>query len=230
VLRFVHDRPTLHPRVARDLAVELEDKAGAIDVESQSTWHLLLERPFQIIMCAGILNNAVALGIASWLPTYLSTLEGVVYGDLSYLAAIPYGASLLGLAMWAVIGDKTNRRALVAATGYIGAGALATGALVAGNANIVWLTVTLLSLSVFCVSAYTASEFALVQHLIPRANVADGVGLFNGLTTMIGGGLGPFVVSGIIGGGVNAQDLILIFGLCAAVSVLLVALSRRVRY
>ena len=230
VLRFVHDRPTLHPRVARDLAVELEDKAGAIDVESQSTWRLLLERPFQIMMCAGILNNAVALGIASWLPTYLSTLEGVVYGDLSYLAAIPYGASLLGLAMWAVIGDKTNRRALVAATGYIGAGALATGALVAGNANIVWLTVTLLSLSVFCVSAYTASEFALVQRLIPRTNVADGVGLFNGLTTMIGGGLGPFVVSGIIGGGVNAQDLISIFGLCAAVSVFLVALSRRVRY
>ena len=181
-------------------------------------------------MCAGILNNAVALGIASWLPTYLSTLEGVVYSDLSYLAAIPYGASLLGLAMWAVIGDKTNRRALVAATGYIGAGALATGALVAGDANIVWLTVTLLSLSVFCVSAYTASEFALVQRLIPRANVADGVGLFNGLTTMIGGGLGPFVISGIIGGGVDAQALISIFGLCAAVSVLLVALSRRVQY
>ena len=230
VLRFVHDRPTTHPRVTTALAAELEDRAGRIDVDDHATWRLLLERPFQLIMLGGIINNAVALGIAGWLPTYLSTLEGVRYADLSFLAAVPYGASLLGLAMWAVVGDRTNRRALVAAVGYFGAGILATSAFMAGTAQIVWLTVTLLSLSVFCVSAYTASEFALVQRIVPRAHVANGVGLYNGLTTMIGGGLGPYVVGGVIDGGADTRDLVTIFGLCAAISVLLTAFSRRVSY
>ena len=230
VFRFVYDKPTTHPRVATAFANELEARAGAIDVGDQPTWRLLLERPFQLIMLGGIINNAVALGIAGWLPTYLSSLEGVRYADLSFLAAIPYGASLLGLAMWAVIGDTTNRRALVAAIGYLGTGILATAAFMAGTAQIVWLTVTLLSLSVFCVSSYTASEFALVQRIVPRAHVANGVGLYNGLTTMIGGGLGPYVVGGIIDGGADTKDLVTIFGLCAAISVLLTLFSRRVAY
>jgi MFS family permease len=230
VLRFVFDRPAQHPRVPATLASELELKAGAIDVEDHPTWHLLLERPFQLMMLGGIINNAVALGIASWLPTYLASLEGVRYSDLSYLAAVPYGASLLGLAMWAFIGDKTNRRAIVAATGYFGAGVLATGAFMAGSAQVIWLTVTLLSLAVFCVSAWTASEFAIVQRIVPRAHVANGVGLYNGLTTMIGGGLGPWVVGGIIDGGAGTRDLVTIFVLCAAISVLLTAFSRHVRY
>ena len=230
VLRFVYDRPTLHPRVDEALAVALENRASDHDVAAHRTWHLLKERPFQLMMAGGILNNAVALGIASWLPTYLASLEGVRYGDLSWLAAIPYGASLLGLALWAFIGDRTNRRAWVAAGGYLGAGVLATGALAAGNAGAVWLTVTLLSLAVFCVSAWTASEFAIVQRIVPRARVANGIGLYNGLTTMIGGGFGPFVVGGIIDGGADTQDLMTIFGLCVAIAILLMSFSRRVRY
>ena len=230
VLRFVHDRPTIHPRVGPGLAAELEDKASSIDVAYQPTWHLLLERPFQLMMLAGIINNAVALGIAGWLPTYLESLDGVEYGDLSFLAAVPYGASLLGLAMWAFIGDRTNRRAIVAATGYLLTGIFAVFAFRAGSANIVWLTVTLLSLAVFCVSAWTASEFAIIQRIVPRATVANGIGLYNGLTTMIGGGLGPYIVGGIIDGGASTQDLLTIFALCATITILLVAFTRRVRY
>ena len=230
VLRFVHDRPAVHPRVSASLARDLEARAGSADVEDHPTWHLLLERPFQLMMLGGIINNAVALGIASWLPTYLASLEGVRYGDLAFLAALPYGASLLGLGLWAVIGDKMNRRALVAAIGYFAAGLLATAAFMAGSAQVIWLTVTLLSLAVFCVSSWTASEFAIVQRIVPRAHVANGVGLYNGLTTMIGGGLGPWVVGGIIDGGAGARDLVTIFALCTAISILLIAFARHVRY
>ena len=230
VLRFVYDRPTLHPRVEAAVALALERGANDGRTDAYRTWLLLKERPFQLMMAGGILNNAVALGIAGWLPTYLASLEGVRYGDLSWLAAIPYGASLLGLALWAFIGDKTNRRAWVAAGGYLGAGILATAALAAGTAGAVWLTVVLLSLAVFCVSAWTASEFAIVQRIVPRARVANGIGLYNGLTTMIGGGLGPFVVGGIIDGGAGTRDLVTIFGLCLAIAILLMAFSRRVRY
>lgn len=230
VLLFVYDRPHLHPRVGAGLAADIERRAGSIDVEDHPTWRLLLKRPFQIMMLGGIINNAVALGIASWLPTYLASLEGVRYGDLWFLAAAPYAASLLGLGLWAQIGDKTNRRAVTSAAGYFFAGVLATGAFMAGSAQIVWLTVALLSLAVFCVSAWTASEFAIVQRIVPRAHVANGIGLYNGLTTMVGGGLGPYVVGGIIDGGAGTRDLVTIFGLCTAISLLMFAFSRRVAY
>ena len=71
---------------------------------------------------------------------------------------------------------------------------------------------------------------AIVQRIVPRARVANGIGLYNGLTTMIGGGLGPFVVGGIIDGGAGTRDLVTIFSLCLAIAILLMAFSRRVRY
>ncbi len=227
---FVHDKPSTHPRVAPELAATLEAASSQLAQADGSPW-LLFRRPaFLLLTGSGIFNNMVALGIASWLPTYLAGLDGVRYGDLSYLAAIPYVASLLGLTLWAVLGDRTNRRATIAGGGYLATGALAVAALMAGNANIVWLTVTLFSLSVFCVSAFTASEFALVQRVIPRGQVASGVGLYNGFTTMIGGGLGPIVIGGIIEGGAATSDLLRLFGLCAIISILLAFVSRRIRY
>ena len=230
VLRYVHDNPRAHPRVARRLADDLERRAGVLDVDPTPTWHLLFERPFQLMLATGIINALVALGVASWLPTYLSQLEGVAYGDLAWLAAIPYAASLLGLGTWAILGDRTNRRALITAAAYIAAGVFATGALLAGGQQIVWLTVALLSAAVFCISSFMASEFAIVQRIVPRASVATGVGLYNGLTTMIGGGLGPYVVGGIIDGGAGPADIATILVLCIVVSLLFLRFSRHVSY
>ena len=232
---FVHDRPGTHPRVPPELAGQLEMSAdtdpqlAGID-KGTSAWRLLRLPTFLMLMGGGILNNVVALGIAGWLPTYLSSLEGVVYGELAHLAAIPYAASLAGIVTWAFLGDRLNRRALMAGCGYLAAGFVVVAALNAGQANLVWLTVALFSLGVFFVAAYTASEFALLQRVLPIRDVAAGVGIYNGLTTMIGGGLGPFIIGGIIGGGVETVDLVTLFGLCAAISVLMFFISRKLRY
>ena len=230
VLRFVHNSPRAHPRIGEQTARDLEFAAGNTEEIGGSAWHLFQKPTYLILTLGGIINNMVALGIASWLPTYLSRLDGVEYSDLTHLAAIPYAASLAGIALWAVIGDKTNRRALIAGGGYLAAGTLSVLALSAGNANLVWLTVTLFSLAVFAVSAWTASEWALVQRLIPPEQVGNGVGLYNGFTTMIGGGLGPYVVGGIIAGGAALADLIVLFSLCATITVLLAILARRIGY
>ena len=50
------------------------------------------------------------------------------------------------------------------------------------------------------------------------------------ITNLIGGGLGPFVVGGIIDGGAGTRDLVTIFGLCTTISVLMIVFSRRVTY
>jgi len=234
VLRFVYNRPSEHPRIDRAFAAQLETAADP-PVEGQqevsaNRWRLLRSPVFLLLMGAGIVNNMVALGIAGWLPTYLSGLEGVKYEDLSYLAAAPYAASLTGIAVWAVLGDRLNRRALLAACGYIAAGVMVVAALKAGTANMIGLTVLLFSVGVFCVSTYTASEFALLQRVLPIKDVATGVGIYNGVTTMIGGGLGPFVVGGIIGGGVEFCDLVTLFGLCAFIGIIMMFVYRILRY
>jgi MFS family permease len=235
VLRYVHDSPGQHPRIgvasARSLEQAAEPEAGVgVKATEDSPLRLFRSPVFVLLMSAGIVNNMVALGIASWLPTYLSGLEGVVYGDLAYLAALPYAASLAGIAAWALLGDRYNRRALFAAVGYTVAGLVVVAALRAGSANLVWLTVVLFSLGVFCVAAYTASEFALLQRVLPVAHIATGVGLYNGLTTMIGGGFGPYVVGGIIGGGVDAGDLATLLLLCVFIGILMGVASRLLRY
>ena len=57
------------------------------------------------------------------------------------------------------------------------------------------------SLGVFMISAFNACEFAMIQRISPLDKTAPAMGVYNGLTTMIGGGLGPVIVSPIIGEG-----------------------------
>jgi MFS family permease len=230
VFRYVYDRPQSHPRVGSGVAAALVQAAGPEAASGAPGMALSRSPVFLLLMLAGILNNMVALGIAGWLPTYLGGLEGVVYGDLAHLAAIPYAASLAGIATWALLGDRLNRRALLAGVGYLAAGLAVVAALRAGSAGRVGLSVGLFSLGVFCVAAYTASEFALLQRILPVVRVATGVGIYNGLTTMLGGGLGPYVVGGIITGGAQPFDFALLFGLCAAITTLMFAVARRLRY
>lgn len=230
VSRFVYDRPAQHPRIDAATAAAIAQAAEPEAAAALSDRALLRSSIFLRLMLAGILNNMFALGIAGWLPTYLGGLEGVVYGDLAHLAAIPYAASLAGIGTWALLGDRLNRRALLAGAGYLAAGLAVMAALQAGNAGLIGLTVGLFSLGVFCVAAYTAAEFALLQKTLPVARVATGVGLYNGLTTMMGGGLGPWVVGGIADGAAEHSDLALLFGLCLAIGALMFTLAPRLRY
>jgi hypothetical protein len=57
------------------------------------------------------------------------------------------------------------------------------------------------SLGVFLISSFNACEFAMIQRIVPLSKVAASMGIYNGCTTIIGGGLGPFIVSPIIGEG-----------------------------
>ena len=235
VLRFVHNRPTEHPRLDAAFAASLEMAAEPEQGEEAGKSGKIVRRLFStpvflMLMVAGIVNNMVALGIAGWLPTYLSGLKSVKYEDLAHLAALPYAASLAGIAVWALLGDRLNRRALLAAAGYTMAGVMVVLALKAGAADRVALTVLLFSVGVFCVAAYTASEFALLQKVLPVRDIATGVGIYNGLTTMIGGGFGPFVVGGIISGGVETGDLVTLFSLCCLIGIVMLLAYRRLRY
>jgi len=231
VLRHVHDCPADHPRVAARERAWIEaavaEEQRQFHGPDQSLTAALCTPSFGLLLIVGICNNMVALGIAGWLPTYLSGREGVLYHQLTWLTALPYAFSILGIMLWATLGDKTNTRAALAGVAYFSAGGMIWLAL---SASGVWTTVALFSVAVLLIAAWSASEFALLQRILPRPHVAAGSGIYNGLSTMIGGGTGPFVVGGIIGGSTHLAAIAPIVAITTLNAILLLLLYRRIRY
>ena len=79
----------------------------------------------------------------------------------------------------------------------------------------------------FCITAWSGNEFALLQRQLPAALTAQCSGFYNGMTAMIGGGLGPFVTSAVMS---SEQSLWPLYLLCVGASLLLFFLSRLLRY
>ncbi len=195
---LVHDTPQLHPAISpQELAHIAAGREREQEVESAPlSWSALLRIPrFLLLAVIGILNNVVSLGFSSWLPTYFTENRGIPFEEITFLVAIPYAFSLLGIGLWAWLGDKFNIRAPLAAFGFAGAGTMIYLALQADSLVVV---IGCFSLGVFLISAYNACEFAMIQRIVPLQNMAPSMGVYNGCTTIIGGGLGPFIVSPII--------------------------------
>jgi len=199
VYRLVHDDPETHPAISareKDLIragrqLEARDDNAGLPLAS-----LLAMPDFLLLTFIGIVNNVVALGVSSWLPTYFTNNRGVAFEDITFLVAVPYLFSIVGIGVWALIGDRLNFRAGLGALGYAGAGVFLFFALSAQSLPVV---IGCFAAGVFMVSAFNACEFAMVQRIVPLEKTAPAMGVYNGLTTMIGGGLGPLIVSPIIG-------------------------------
>ena len=120
-----------------------------------------------------------------------------VYGEeIALLVAVPYAFSLAGLGLWANLGDRFDIRAALAALGFGAGGLLFYLGLSASSMAVV---LACFAATMFLVSAFNACEFAMVQRIVPLSKEAPAMGVYNGLTTIIGGSMGPFIVSPIIG-------------------------------
>ncbi len=227
VARMVHDTPRDHPDVgAAELAhIHAGQAREAAGVYGGLSWPALFTRPgFLLLSVIGIVNNVIALGLSSWLPTYFTHTRGIPFERITWLVAIPYAFSIAGIGLWAQLGDRFNIRAGLAALGFAAAGVLIYLGL---RADSLTLVLACFSLGVFMISAFNACEFAMIQRISPLEKTAPAMGVYNGLTTMIGGGLGPLIVSPIIGAGGPHWLLSLIALLNAA---LLLVAWRLIRY
>jgi MFS family permease len=143
------------------------------------------------------------------------------------MAALPYLASLAGLALFAVVGDWSGRRALAAAIGYLAGGLVVTAALLADTPKVV---LALYALAAFLIASFNAFEFPMVQRILPPEQLAAGAGIYNGLSMMIGGGLGPFVVGAVISGSGSLDAVLPLTAATVAMAMVLAALARRIHY
>jgi MFS family permease len=150
------------------------------------------------------------------------------FSDLQFAVSLPYVASIAGIALFAWLGDRTQRRALLTSVGFVIAG---MAAYVAATAPTVVLTSAVFSIAIFAQSSYTANEFAIVQRILPRQRVATGAGLYNGLAMMIGGGLGPVIVGSIVAAtGSYTSGILTLVGLAFVNAIVLFTLNRVIKY
>ncbi|MEM1111982.1 MAG: MFS transporter [Pseudomonadota bacterium] len=227
VLRLVHDRPGLAPGISARESQWLESTLTEATTSGASLYplYLLRQRDFTLLLLASILNNIVTIGLTSWLPTLFTVGRGVEYESLAWVAALPYVSGLIGLAFWSQLGDRLNARGMVAAAGYL---LLAVSLYTALATESFALSLSAMALAVFCASAFSCAEYAFAQHIVPAGDIAAGIGLFNGLSIITGGLLGPLAASSLLepGGGWSLWLLIALSGLCALTMAILGGLRR----
>ena len=229
---FIRDTPESDPGLAQ---AEKEYILAGMETEAPTAEGLLkgmgafAGRPvYWVAILGGVLNNMVAFGLLNWMPTYFTEGRGLAFSSLAYATAIPYLFSIFGVGLWAWLGDRTNRRGYLTGGCYLAAGVCAY---FAATAPTITVTVALFALTVFINTAYSANEFAIIQRVVPCSRVASGVGLYNGLAMMVGGGLGPVMVGGVVSAtGSYTAGLLSLTGLCALAGGVMFILGKMMKY
>ena len=92
-------------------------------------------------------------------------------------------------------------------------------------------TIAFFSIAFFCQMAFTAHEFAMLQRILPHNRVGTGTGLYNGVTMLVGGGLGPAVVGGVVAmTGDYTTGILAILGIAFLAGIDMLILSRFLDY
>lgn len=183
---------------------------------------------FWLYTVAGIFNAFCIFGILNWLPTYLNRAKGIDFEHLGWPLFVVYASGIVGVLLWAYVGDRFGQRNLLASGGFlIAAIAVFLTAGAASVGTVVWL----FALGVLAQSAYNSQEFATVQRLLPPERVGAGTGLYNGLTVLFGGVGGSLVPGSIVAatGSFQAGMMSVVVGALIA-SLLMFWVSRWVRY
>ncbi|GHO97109.1 MFS transporter [Reticulibacter mediterranei] len=225
----VDDRP--HPIVLSDVEpLPVEKPAEAVRsplFNLQSTSYVRDVR-FWLIVVAGMLNAFCGFGVLNWLPTYFTRAKGINFDQLGWPLALVFTSGIVSVFLMAYLGDRLNRRALLTSIGLGIAGVLVFFAV---QATSLALLVLFFAAAVFCQSAYTAHEHALVQRLLPANLVGAGTGLYNGLSVLFGGVGGSLIPGTIVAitGNFNAGILSIMVG-AFATALVLALLARIIHY
>jgi MFS family permease len=233
VYRYIYDNPRLHPRIKsaeishieRGMETEAEEPRGTL---WDAVKPFIKSGTFWIAVLCGSGSNAVAHGLLNWLPTYFTQARGLPFNDLWYAVPLPFVFMILSVLVWSYMGDKTNRRALVSGIGPFIAAALIY---FSTTRESILATVLVFCVASFFIMTYAANEFAIVQHILPKKSIATGVGVYNGLTMLIGGGLGPVIVGTATSmTGSFSAGIIALAGVCVVTGGSMILLYRAVKY
>ena len=235
LLKFlVYEKPEDHPKISKtEIEYIQQGRTAHAEKEPALTfissikflWH---RKIFWLVVLLGILNNMIAFGLLSWMPTFFTEARNLPFNDLMYATSVPYVLSIVGALTWAYFGDKTNKRGYIAGVCF-----LATGIMIylASTTFSIPLLIFFFAVTIFFNAAYNANEIAFVQHIVPSERTGTGIGIYLGLSMMLGGGFGPVVVGGVVSmTGSYDYGLVILAGISILCSVLVFLVGRSLKY
>ena len=198
------------------------------DAPTPANWMFLRAPVFWLATTGAILNNYCIYGIMNWLPTYFVKARGIDFDQLTYAASLPYMAGFVSFVLYAYLGDKTNRRIMLAGVGFWGA---TISIYLATIAPSVPLTIAAFSCGTFFQTAYVSQEFAILQRLLPGEMIGEAAGVYQGFSVLIGA-LGGTVMLGQIVAWTGSYDAGIYSVVAATIlgGFVMLMLSRFVKY
>jgi len=196
--------------------------------ETTSLFAVFREGNYWLVLVAGIMSNIIIYGLLTWLPTYLAKGRNVPFADLAADTSIPFWLATVAIPFWAVVGDRTDRRAQFAS---IGCGVAGLGVFLGARADSLVVTIGLIAIAVFFQNAYQVAEFAFVQRILPPSRVGAATGLYNGMSIIAGGAGGTALIGKVVERtGSYDAGLMVVVGAAAINLVVLGLLYRRIKY
>lgn len=224
---FIYDSPRHSPHVSESETEYIEAGLEPDEVVERD-WRFLKDGHFWLASLIAILNNFTVFGVMFWLPIYFTEARGLTFANISYAASLPYLIGISGIGVMAWLGDKLDRRVLLAGAGYLATACCIYAAAVSPNiiVVIVWFAA-----AVFFQFAFGAQEFAILQRILPRSAISNGAGIYNGIAVLGGGLLSSEGIGRIVEytGSYTAGLLSVVFG-AIATGVALLWLSRTLKY
>ena len=232
VYLFVYNTPHEHPAISKAELDYIESGMEEDEEEGDTFWQqikpMLAKGTFWIVMLGGILNNAASYGLMQWLPTYFVEERGLEFSSLWWAASAPYASGVMGIAAMSLLGDFTQKRALLAGVGYLITGVVAFFAV---TSNTIGITVLLFSIAVFFQMSFTSQEFAILQRIVPKNRVGTGTGFYNGMSMMIGGIMGHSIVGGVVSmTGSYTYGIVALLGAAFLAGITMIVLSVFLKY
>ncbi len=196
VVRYIQDAPPRGlGRNAQAVPAQYESMDTSLALRQHSRDDCATQGLLWLYIAAGACNAFCVFGVLNWLPSYLNRTRGIEFGDLSLPLFSVFLAGIVGVLLWATLGDRTGKRVLMASAGLLIASVcVLLTAYAPSNA----IAIALLALGVFFQSSYNAQEFATLQQMAHPARVGATTGLYNGTTVLVGGVGGSLIPGGIV--------------------------------
>ncbi|HPD57887.1 MAG TPA: MFS transporter [Smithellaceae bacterium] len=231
---LVYESPEEHPKISKS-EISYIQKGRIIDTEKEtalsfmsSVKFLWQQKIFWLVIILGIMNNMIAFGLLSWMPTFFTEGRKLAFSHLVYATSLPYILSIVGALSWAYFGDKTNKRGYLSCIAFLGTGIMIC---LAATTFSIPLIIFYFAATIFFSAAYNANEIAFIQRIVPSERTGTGIGIYLGISMMLGGGLGPVVVGSVVSAtGSYDYGLITLAGVCLVCSFLVFFLGRKLKY
>lgn len=180
LVRYVHDRPSMSPKITKEEVDYIVDGGGVeTSVTSKIDFSFLKSFNFWNLTAIWCFVNASIWGFVSWVPSYLKATLGFTWAQMGALASLPYIAATVAVLLISPLMDKYNRRAIfILVCLIIYAGSLAA----AMTAESRMAAVAILTLALGFGSVATPTCFTILQNLIDKKQIASATGIMNGIS------------------------------------------------